>query len=150
MKPPSPSHRRALLLLALALALALSGCTSPRDALGTNSSPCFRALAVAKDAVGGRGVYDGVRYLAAQALVSALHRAEHAGARPPRALAEARDAVCAVNYRGRFSSGAVRSGWPVGRERGRFAVVAVDAKSDAVLGTLVLYRPLLRFSKVLA
>lgn len=134
----------AVPLLALML---LGGCTSPRNALGTNSSPCFRALAVAKSAVHGLGRFDGVRYLSASAFLGAIRHTEAASS-VPAALRGTKDPVCVVNYRGSYSSSEVVKGWPVGRI-GHYAVVTVDAKSDDLLGTLVLRREPVRFSRLI-
>jgi hypothetical protein len=146
--PRSRTNRLAGLAVAPLLALVLlGGCTSPRNALGTNSSPCFRALAVAKSAVHGVGHFDGVRYLSVSAFLGAIRHAEPASTMPA-GLRGTKDPVCVVNYRGSFSSSRVAKGWPVGRS-GHYAVVAVDAKTDDLLGTLVLRRSPVRFSRLI-
>lgn len=138
----------AVAAVLIAVAFGVAACTSPRNALGTNSSPCFRALAVAKDAVGGAGRYAGVRYISAKTFLTSLEHSRHS-ASAPSALRHTRDALCAVNYRGRYSAATVKAGWPAGRTNGQFAVVLVDAKTNVVLGTLVLSHPPLDFSKFL-
>jgi len=50
----------ALLATVMSLTL-LSGCATPRVALGTSHSPCFQALPVAIDAVAHQGQFAGVR-----------------------------------------------------------------------------------------
>jgi hypothetical protein len=130
------------------LGAGAAACTAPRNALGTNSSPCFRALAVAKDAVGESARFAGVRYISAHDFLAAVRRDDHSGTVPPLAVRSTRDAVCAVNYRGEFSAATVSHGWPAGRS-GHYAVVAVNAKTNKLLGTLVLNHPPLQFSKIL-
>jgi hypothetical protein len=111
------------------------GCTSARNALGTNSSPCYRALPVAEDAVHDRGAFNGVRLVTAKGL---LH--------PPRYLDELRARaggmlkdVCVVSYSGSYTLDQVEK--PVGAAppggTGRYAIVVVNRPSNKLLGTFV-------------
>jgi hypothetical protein len=133
---------------ATALALGLSfavvpSCTSARNTLGTNSSVCLRALAVAQDAVHGRGKFAGVRFVPVSALVKYkhLHAALTARAHPP--LHD----VCLVSYRGRFRLDQVDN--PAGRAPaggvGHFAIVVVSVPRNALLATFVLQHEPVRF-----
>ena len=77
MRPSRFTWRRWVMTIA-AVSLGwsgLSGCTAARDTLGTNSSPCFHALAIAADAVHDRGVFAGVRLVSASSLAK-IHRVE--------------------------------------------------------------------------
>ena len=50
-------------LAVVVASFGIAACTSPRNALGPNESPCFRVLAVARAAVNDTGHFAGVRYL---------------------------------------------------------------------------------------
>jgi hypothetical protein len=139
-RPTSPARRRAIgaLSAALVAAAAVSGCTAPRDTLGTNSSPCFRAVPVATDAVHDRGTLSGVRLLRSKDLERRPHF---------RALLEARagttvSTVCVVSFQGHFDLAQVDK--PFGRSpaggTGRVALVIVSSPANKLLGTLVLAR----------
>jgi hypothetical protein len=55
-------HRPLALVLSIAVTAAgVAACGAGRDILGTNTSPCFLTLPVAKKAVKGRGSLAGVR-----------------------------------------------------------------------------------------
>jgi hypothetical protein len=124
-------------------AATLAGCTSARNTLGTNSSLCYRALAVARDAVHNKGQFAGVRLVKVSALTHYPHLRSELTARsgtPPRD-------VCLVSYRGRFRldqvdrpAGSVPAGGV-----GRFAVVAVSVPRNALMATVVLEREPVRF-----
>jgi hypothetical protein len=120
-------------------AAVLASCTSPRNTLGTTSSPCFRALPVAAKAVHDRGVIEGVNLLSATAIAKRDPRAydqlkAHFGRKIP--------GVCIVVYRGSFTATQVEE--PRGRApasgTGRFAVVVVTSPGNELLGTLVVNR----------
>ncbi len=137
-------RRPALAVAALALATSgLSGCTAARNTLGTNSSPCFHALALAADAVHDRGAFAGVRLLSAASLAK-IPRVE--------AVAKARSStpvhnVCLVAYRGDFRLTDVAR--PAGRTPpsgvGHFAVVVVSTPQNKLLATFVLQKEPVRF-----
>ena len=74
--------RRWPLVFCSFLAVALSGCTSARDTLGTNASPCFEALAVGEDAVHARGTFAGVHLISLTSFgKDARHGVRSVGAR---------------------------------------------------------------------
>ncbi|HEY5024306.1 MAG TPA: hypothetical protein VII76_04955 [Acidimicrobiales bacterium] len=121
----------------------LSGCTAARDTLGTNSSPCFHALALAADAVHDRGEFAGVR-LVADSTLAHVHQVE--------AVLEQRSStplhnVCLVAYRGDFRLSQVRR--PAGKIPasgvGHFAMVVVSTPQNTLLATFVLEKEPVRF-----
>jgi hypothetical protein len=121
----------------------VSGCTAARDTLGTNSSPCFRALALAESAVHGRGVFAGVRLVSASTLAK-LHRVDRVvSARSPTRLHN----VCLVAYRGTFRPDQVKrsAGRIPASGEGHFAVVVVSTPQNVLLATFVLAKEPVRF-----
>jgi hypothetical protein len=141
--------------LALALSIAVtasgtSGCGAGRNILGTNTSPCFLALPVAKRAVEGRGKLAGVRLVDIPRLTSAP------GDRAVRALLDQiavplpRD-VCLVAYTGSFTLSQVEQ--PTGLLLpgpggvGQYAIAVVTAPTSALLGTFVVQRLPLTFTR---
>jgi len=121
----------------------LGACTSARDTLGTNSSPCFRALPVAEDAVHDHGTFAGVRLVAATALKQFNHLyadLEGRSATPLRNL-------CIASYHGTFSLDDV--GRPAGNAPaggvGRIAIVVVSTPQNVLLATFVLQKEPVRF-----
>jgi hypothetical protein len=119
----------------LVLAAALfSGCTSPRNVLGTTASPCYRAVAVARLALHREGRFFGVRPLRGTGLTpalalyrsSSLHLAY--GPRTP---------LCLVAYRGRFDASVLTLALRPGPRKGRLAVVIVRQRDERVVGTLL-------------
>jgi hypothetical protein len=136
--------RRLLVVAVVAIGtMSLSGCTAARDTLGTNSSPCFRALALAADAVHDRGTFTGVRLVSATALVK-LHRLDSVLLQ--RSSTRLRN-VCLVSYRGTFRASEVSR--PAGRAPssgvGHFAVVVVSTPQNVLLATFVLEKEPVRF-----
>ena len=114
----------------------LSACTAPRNTLGTNSSPCFKAVPVATDAVHDRGKLSGVRLLKSKDLDRRPHF---------RSLLEARagtrvTTVCVVSFQGQYTLAQVER--PFGRSPagggGPVALVVVSTPANRLLGTLVL------------
>jgi hypothetical protein len=95
------------------------------------------------------GRFSGVRYLTVSAFLGGIARVAHDAAQVPAAVREDKNPVCVVGYVGYYAAAKVEKGWPVGRTGGRFAVVAVDAKTNRLLGTLLLRRSPVRFSKTL-
>jgi hypothetical protein len=133
---------RRLGAIAVALGtLSFSGCTAARDTLGTNSSPCFRALALAADAVHDRGVFTGVRLVSASSLAK-LHRPDFQ--RVEQLLSQRSRTrlhnLCLVSYRGTFHPDQVKQpAEPVPLSGvGHFAVVVVSTPQNEVLATFVL------------
>lgn len=131
-------------LAASLLALGLGGCVSPRNGLGTNSSQCFRALAVARADVGKKATFAGVRYLTASQLKGDLKRSRsHTLA----GLPAANHPICLVAYRGSFSVASVKNPWPPGRKTGKLALVAVQQSNEHVVLTILLTRAPLRLTR---
>jgi len=134
-----------LCIAAITLGTAgLSGCAAPRNTLGTNSSPCFRALALAEDAVHDRGAFAGVRLIAYSTLAKQHPRLEAA----LRARSSTRlHNVCLVSYRGTFRPSQVKR--PAGKAPpsgvGHFAIVVVSTPQNQLLATFVLEKEPVRF-----
>jgi hypothetical protein len=144
--------RLAAASLALVASLGIAACTSPRNALGPNESPCFRVLAVARAAVNDTGHFAGVRYLSSRDLTAALRDMKTSPRLRftiPAALQRQRSAVCAVAYRGSFSTNGVALGWPPDRHDDPLAIVVVRVRDVRVLVTFVLSKPPLRFTRFL-
>ena len=126
---------------ALVLAGAAAGCSSPRNALGTSSSPCFRAVPVASDAVKHRGTLAGIRLVGSKQLARRPHLHELLSARAGHHVV----ALCIVSFHGRFRLDQVER--PFGHAppsgTGTYAVVVVSSPQNRLLGTLVLaHQPL--------
>ena len=131
-------------LVALALGVAtLAGCTSARNTLGTNSSVCYRALAVAEDAVHSKGQFAGVRLLS----LSSLTRSSHVRAVLTARAGGSLHSVCLVSYRGEFRLDQVQrpAGLTPSGGVGHFAIVAVSVPRNVLLATIVLEREPVRF-----
>ncbi|HUC35779.1 MAG TPA: hypothetical protein VMR97_01505 [Acidimicrobiales bacterium] len=115
--------------------MGLFGCTSARNALGTNSSPCYLALPVAKEAIHDRGTFAGVRLVTAKALAARLHLLAALTARARGKLTD----VCVVEYRGSYRPDQVSR--PLGHAPaggvGRFAIVVVERSTNQLLATIV-------------
>jgi hypothetical protein len=139
-------ERPLILVLSIAVAaVGVGACGAGHAILGTNTSPCFLALPVAKRAVEGRGSLDGVRLVDVTRLTS----------RGERALRELLDQmpippsheVCLVAYRGNFTVGQVELPFgpipPSGV--GRYAIAVVTIPGSMLLGTLVVRREPLSF-----
>lgn len=136
-------HRLFVMAVVMIGVSWLSGCTSARDTLGTNSSPCFHALALAADAVHDRGVFAGVR------LVSDASLAKHDRMEP---VIKARSStplhsLCLVAYRGSFRLSEVHR--PAGKMPssgvGHFAIVVVSTPQNQLLATFVLEKEPVHF-----
>ncbi len=133
-----------LVVSVFALGLSwLSGCTSARDTLGTNSSPCFHALALAADAVHDRGKFAGVRLVSDSGLGKMRHVEPVVKARSTTRLHN----VCLVAYRGDFRLSQVMR--PAGKMPssgvGHFAIVVVSTPQNKLLATFVLANEPVRF-----
>ena len=133
------SVRRLSMLFSTAVlcvaSLVLAGCASARNALGTNSSPCYLALPVARDAVHDRGTFNGVRLVPAKDLADRTRLLDTLVARAGGKLHD----VCVVEYRGAYQLDQVER--PLGRAPvggvGRFAVVVVSRDTNRLLATFV-------------
>jgi hypothetical protein len=137
--------RPLTLVLSIIAAVGIGACGAGRAILGTNTSPCFLALPVAKRAVEGRGSLDGVRLVDVARLTG----------RGDRGLRELLDLmpippsheVCLVAYRGSFTVGQVDLPFgpipPSGV--GRYAIAVVTIPGSMLLGTLVLRHEPLSF-----
>ncbi len=142
---PRPGGIRRLAAVgAVALgSLAVAGCTSARDTLGTNSSPCFKALALGADAVHDRGKFAGVRLLSAQTIKKIPRVDDVLSERSSTRLHN----VCAVAYSGTFRRSQVER--PAGRVPasgvGHFAIVVVSTPQNVLLATFVLEKEPVRF-----
>lgn len=135
-------RRRARLTLSAAiLAMAVStvpACVSPRNTLGTSSSPCFRAVAVATDAVHDRGRLAGVRLVGVRELDRHPHLRDLLATRVGNALHN----VCVVSFHGTFRPDQVEH--PLGDApaggSGPVALVVVAYPGNTVIGTFVVTR----------
>jgi hypothetical protein len=150
-RPHSHRGRRRLvrpLALALATAVAITGvgaCGAGRDILGTNTSPCFLALPVAKQAVYGRGSLDGVQLVNVTTLT----------ARRDRGLRELLELlpippsheVCLIAFAGSYRPDQVQL--PFGpfppALAGRYAIAVVTMPKAVLLGTFVVQHEPLSF-----
>ena len=125
---------------------SLSACTAARDTLGTNSSPCFRALALAKHAVHDRGTFTGVRLVK----VSGLRTLPHLQATLEQRSSTRLHNVCLVSYRGTYTPDQVER--PAGKTppagTGHIAIVVVSTPQNLLLATFVLQHEPVRFGHV--
>lgn len=121
----------------------LAGCTAARDTLGTNSSPCFRALALAADAVHDRGEFAGVRLVSDSTLSKRSHFESVLKQRSSTPLHN----LCLVAYRGSYRPTQVQR--PAGKVPasgvGHFAIVVVSTPQNDLLATFVLEKEPVRF-----
>jgi hypothetical protein len=143
---PTTRGTVSCLLVAIAALMAtgvLGGCAADRAALGTNSSPCYRALAVAEDAVHSRGTFAGVRLVGTSSLRHLPHLEQILEERMPTRLTT----VCLVAYRGEFRPIQVeRPAGPVPPGGvGHFAVVVVSTPQNRLIATVLLEREPVRF-----
>jgi len=121
----------------------LCACTSPRNALGTNASPCYQALPVAAAAVHHRGTLQGVRLID----VRRLPHDDRLRAVLSEGGGSAIKTVCAFSYRGSYRFDQVQR--PLGRQptsgSAPYAVVLVSMPQNALLATFVLAHQPFRF-----
>lgn len=124
-------------MAALGLVGVLAGCTSARNTLGTSSSPCYKAIPVAADAVHDRGTLVGIRLFSARQ-VSGYHHLD--------ALLDARaqgvKAACVAAYHGTYRHDQVKEpyGIPPASGTGPIALVMVSYPQNKLIGTIVLSR----------
>lgn len=134
-------------VLAVLVGGVLGGCTSPRNALGASSSPCFRALPTAHAAVHGHGQLLGVQYLTIGSIDKGLKHTDQFVALLD-SLAPAGNEVCLVGYQNDYLASAVEHPWPPGRLQAKYALVLVDLHGERVLATLLLERAPIRLSRI--
>lgn len=124
--------------LALGAGGVLSGCVSPRNALGTNSSPCFRAVPVASEAVHDHGTLAGVRLVGARELARYPKIRDDVVARIGHTVRN----VCVVSFHGDFRIDQVDK--PLGHGpasgSGPVALVFVTIPQNTLVGTTVVER----------
>lgn len=122
--------------LALGASGVVSGCVSPRNTLGTNSSPCFRAVPVASEAVHDRGTLAGVRLVGARELDRYTKLRDDLAMRVGHALRS----VCVVSFHGDYRLDDVDK--PLGHGpasgSGPVALVFVTIPQNMLVGTAVL------------
>jgi hypothetical protein len=136
-------RQAATVILCLAVATALFGCTSARDTLGTNASPCFESLVVAANAVHHTGSFAGVHLLSFTRIGSDAHIQSALSARAGSTVHD----VCVVSYKGTFSVDHVERplGQPPAGGIGHYAIVIVSQPQNHLLGTVVRATQPLRF-----
>jgi len=132
-------------LMAGLSAAALSGCTSPRNTLGTNSSPCFKALAVASGAVEHRGKLLGIRLLRAGQLTKRRRLEALLAARAPH-----QKRLCVAAYQDSYRVDKVQRfyGTAPASGIGKVAIAVVSFPQNRLIGTLLLQRVPLPFRHV--
>jgi hypothetical protein len=140
--------RGVLVAALLAAGLFSSSCDSVRNGLGTRDGLCFSALPAARQVVGSRASFAGVRLLSSHALDSAIRR--RLGVPPPGVPDPLTDFVhrpaCLVAYRGDVLHRAMAGAWRPEKGPYVFTVVVVRQSDDKVLGVVVLPKAPLRFS----
>jgi hypothetical protein len=140
-------HRPLALVLSIAVTAAgVAACGAGRDILGTNTSPCFLTLPVAKKAVKGRGSLAGVRLVDVNRLTP--------GERALRNLLDqlpipSSHEVCLVAFTGSYTPGQIELPFgPVPTSgTGRFAIAVVTIPKAMLLGTFVAQREPLSFKR---
>jgi hypothetical protein len=132
--------RLAVGLVTITLVACLLGsCTAARSNLGTSSSSCYLALPAATKAVGSQGRLLGVRLYSMKALRQKSPQLFKIPAREH----NSRQRVCVIEFVGHFTNTSVSK--PLGRPSGRLAIVALEAPSNQLLGTVILDHPPLQF-----
>ena len=134
--------------LVLCAGLLASGCTSPRNTLGTRESSCFKALPVARAAVHDRGRFAGVRYLTGDVLARALGALHPPERGVPHRTDSRHVGICVVAYAGHFDAAAVRDGRPAGARSGNLALVVVRARDERLLVTIVIEKAPVRLTRL--
>jgi len=141
-----PSRPLALVLAIAATATGVGACGAGRNILGTSTSPCFFALPIARQAVEGRGSFDGVRLVNVAKLT----------ARSDRGLRELLETlpipsshqVCLVAYTGSYRADQVELPFgpvpPSGT--GRYAIAVVTIRKSMLLGTFLVQREPISFT----
>lgn len=129
--------RTALSAFCLVAMAALAGCTSPRNTLGTNSSPCYKAIPVAAGAVGHHGTFVGIRLLSSRQVSTKSRLDQLLDARAP-----GEKNVCVAAYHGTFRQDEVERPFGNGPASGSgpIALVVVSSPQNRLIGTIVLAR----------
>jgi hypothetical protein len=135
--------RATTMIVSLAFAATLFGCTSARDTLGTNASPCFESLVIAANAVHHTGSFTGVHLLSFSKIGSDAHIQSVLSARAGSTVHD----VCVVSYKGTFRVDDVERplGQPPAGGVGHYAIVIVSRPQNHLLGTVVRATQPLRF-----
>lgn len=135
--------RVVLMVIWLFFAVGVVGCTSARNTLGTNASPCFDALAIGQGAVHDRGSFAGVRLVSLTSFGKDAHMVAILSARAGTTVHD----VCVVSYRGNFTIDHVERplGPPPVSGVGHYAIVIVSKPQNRLLGTVVRLTQPLRF-----
>jgi hypothetical protein len=121
-----------------------SGCASGRNALGTQSTPCFEELPTAAAAVEGRGHLIGVRIVS----TTNFRAVDHLKKMVP-VPADVRN-VCLVAFSGSFRADTVKHPLRAPTNTSMpYAVVVVSSPENQLLGTLLVENPPLRFPHTL-
>jgi hypothetical protein len=142
---------RGPLALAVSIAVTAAGtgaCGAGRNILGTNTGPCFLALPVAKRAVEGRGSLAGVRMIDIPKLTNARDDRAVRNLLALMTVPLPRD-VCLVAYHGTFTLAQVEQPTGLTPPSGtdRYAIVVVSAPMSELLGTFVVPRLPLTFTR---
>jgi hypothetical protein len=134
-----------------AAALLLSACTSYRAGLGPRDAFCFSSFPEARQAVGSKPQFAGVRYVSASTLVADLRRIRRHHIVVPDALSDfGQTGACLFGYHlGASPRSLVPRSWHPLPGPYRFAVVVVDQQTHRVVIVVVLPRPPLRFSHLI-
>jgi hypothetical protein len=122
---------------AVALAVTVSGCAGARNALGTGSSVCFKALPAANAAVHAKSHLVGVRRVPASTMQRRFPQNAQLGAIPPGSH------LCVFAFGGSFRGTDVDLVPPAAS--GGYAVVAVAGTRPKVVAAYVLARLPTRF-----
>lgn len=137
--------RPLALVLAAATATGVGACGAGRNVLGTSTSPCFLALPIARQAVEGRGSFDGVRLVNVARLATRNDRGLNKLLKtlPIPSSHE----VCLVAYVGSYRPDQVeRPFGPVPlADVGRYAIAVVTIPKSVLLGTFLAQREPISF-----
>jgi hypothetical protein len=143
--------RRAPVALAVSVAVTAAGtgaCGAGRNILGTNTSTCFLALPVAKQAVENRGKLAGVRLIDIPKLTNSPDDRRVRDLLALLTVPLTRD-VCVVAYTGSFTLAHVEQ--PTGPlpsgGAARYAIAVVTSPEPELLGTVVVERLPLTFTR---
>lgn len=120
-------------MVAAVVAISTSTACAARSSLNTPGGTCFRALAVAADAVDHKGSLVGVRHIQTADLV----------ARVPAASSLGHQEVCGIAYKAMYRPGDVAGADP--SSTGPYALILVDT-GQRVVAAYVLNQLPLRFS----
>jgi hypothetical protein len=142
---------RGPLALAVSIAVTAAGtgaCGAGRNIIGTNTSTCFLALPTAKRAVQNRGKLAGVREIDIPKLTNAPDDRRVKDLLALLTVPLPRD-VCLVAYTGNYTLAQVQqpAGLPPPGGEARFAIVVVASPSSQLLGTFVVQREPLPFTR---